>query len=844
MTAPEPTDQTTGPGLGDRTASPEPGGRVSGPDPDEDRPPWWRRLLARHDLRLLPAAAAVWAATVLGQRIAWPWTVALGLATVLCGLSVLLALRGKPGREVGDLRVAAVALLLSGLAVALFTGARLRHDAANPLHELATNQAAVTLRVELDEVPRPIASPGFAARPGGVRSVVVQAEVVRLGRAPRARPADGAVLLIAPVRGWSGLLPGQQADATGQFAPPHPGDTVLAVVLIRGPPRQISPAGPVARAAHALRAGLATASAGLPGDSRGLLPALVDGDRGGLRQPVLDDFQLAGMAYLTAVGGYHFMIVCGAVLWLLRRLSLGPRSRAVLAGLALLAFGEVAGGAPNVRRAALMVAVGLLALATGRARSAGSALAATVIVLTLWHPDYASDIGFALSVAATAGMVAGAGGVAAALRRCGVPGGIAEVLAVALVANLVTAPLIAAAYGQLGLVCVGANALAEPAFPPAMLLGVLAMASAPVCPPLAAVLTHLALPATWWLLFVAHHAAALPAATLPWPSGWLGGAALAALLLIVVVAWRSRRLRALMIAALAGVFLVLVPVRVIAPGWPPDGWVLVDCDVGQGDGEVLATAEPGRAIVVDTGPDEQAMDECLGRLHVTRIPLLVLSHLHADHVGGLDTVLHDRSVGAVAVGPSRVPAWSWDQVRRETGAAGVPLVELTVGQRLSWPGLVLDVLGPPPAESWPTGDDPSGTVVNNSSLVLRATTRAGRVLLTGDVELAAQADLLNSTMDLRADILKIPHHGSRYSAPSFLDAVHARVAVASVGAGNPYGHPSPLTLNRLTADGALVLRTDHDGDVAVLPGPTGPLVVRRGDPRPAPHGATPHGRKS
>ncbi|HEX3649712.1 MAG TPA: MBL fold metallo-hydrolase, partial [Pseudonocardiaceae bacterium] len=211
---------------------------------------------------------------------------------------------------------------------------------------------------------------------------------------------------------------------------------------------------------------------------------------------------------------------------------------------------------------------------------------------------------------------------------------------------------------------------------------------------------------------------------------------------------------------------------------------------------------------------------------------VVLSHLHADHVSGLPAVLRDWPVGAVAVGPSRVPDWAWHDVVRETAVAGVPLVELSVGQRLRWPGLTLDVLGPPAAESWPVGDDPSGTVVNNSSLVLRATTAAGRVLLTGDVELAAQADLLESGVDLTAAVLKIPHHGSRFSAPAFLEAVHARIAVASVGLGNPYGHPSPITLHSLSADGALVLRTDHDGDVAITPGP---IAVPRGDPRPAPH---------
>ena len=137
------------------------------------------------------------------------------------------------------------------------------------------------------------------------------------------------------------------------------------------------------------------------------------------------------------------------------------------------------------------------------------------------------------------------------------------------------------------------------------------------------------------------------------------------------------------------------------------------------------------------------------------------------------------------------------------------------------------MLGPRyvPARS-PDGQD--GTTINNSSVVLRAGTAAGRVLLTGDVELAAQADLLADVPDLRADILKVPHHGSRYSLPEFLAAVAPRAALVSVGAGNPYGHPSKSTMDTLVALGARVTRTDVDGDTAVLPGAA---LARRGEPR-------------
>jgi competence protein ComEC len=810
-----------------------PGSSVVDASIDDVALPWWRRLAARHDVRLLPAALVVWAATLLGDVGGWGWTVVVGTASALVAASFLGHRRDRA------VRVAAGAVVLCGLVTAGWTGYRLHHHDTNPLAGLAARGASVRLRVELTDLPKPIVSTGFAGQQGGVRSVLIPADALAVTDHGRTTPADGQVLLLAPTHGWTDLVRGQQADAVGQLMVPLTSgsqDATVAVVRVRGAPEDVTAPSALQHLADVLRTGLRTASSGLPDGDSGVLPAIVVGDRTAVDPAVLDDFRRAGMDYLMAVGGFHFMVVCGAVLWLLRRIGVGPRTCATVTGLALFCFAEVAGFEPNVLRAALMVGVGLLALATGRTRSASSALAGAVIVLTLWQPEFGADVGFALSVVATAAMLLLARPTASALERHGVPSGLAELLAVAIVAQVATAPLIAAAFGQLSVPSVLANVLAEPAFVPAMLVGVVTMVCAPVWPWLAGLIAHLAVPETWWLRTVAHHTAEMPASAVAWPTGWWGGLALAAVLAALVVALRYRRVRALVAAVVVGVFVVVVPVRVIAPGWPPTGWAMVDCDVGQGDGEVLSTGQRGRAVVVDTGPDEDSMSDCLDRLDVDRIPLVVLSHLHADHVGGLVAVLRDRSVGAVAVGPSRVPGWAWSQVVRETAADGVPLVELSVGQRLGWPGLALDVLGPDPAESWPGGDDPSGTVVNNSSLVLRATTAAGRILLTGDVELAAQADLLRSGVDLRAAVLKIPHHGSKFSAPAFLDAVHARVAVASVGAGNPYGHPSPLTLDRLTQDGALVLRTDHDGDVAVVPGPDGPSVVRRGDPRAPPPG--------
>jgi competence protein ComEC len=253
---------------------------------------------------------------------------------------------------------------------------------------------------------------------------------------------------------------------------------------------------------------------------------------------------------------------------------------------------------------------------------------------------------------------------------------------------------------------------------------------------------------------------------------------------------------------------VLVPVRAVSPGWPPPGWLFVACSVGQGDGLVVH-AGGDAAMVVDTGPEPTAVDACLRRLGVHTIPVLELTHLHADHVGGLDGALHGRSVGEIDVGPSREPATGWRAVQESAGRSRVPVRAVSVGERRRFGGLVVDVLAPA-APFRGTRSDP-----NNSSVVLRVAAGGRTLLLTGDVEVEAQDALLRSGADLRADVLKVPHHGSAYQSPGFLRAVGAGVGVISVGKDNDYGHPSPALLHELSRLGMRAERTDLDGDIAI-----------------------------
>ena len=242
--------------------------------------------------------------------------------------------------------------------------------------------------------------------------------------------------------------------------------------------------------------------------------------------------------------------------------------------------------------------------------------------------------------------------------------------------------------------------------------------------------------------------------------------------------------------------LIQIPGRAVLVGWPPPGWVVVACDVGQGDALVL-NAGPGSAVVVDAGPDPVPVDRCLRELGVSRIPVLVLSHDHLDHVGGLSGVLHQRQVDRVLSSPLSEPGSAQRLVLSVLGSRQLRPEAVGAGQRIDAGQSQLDVLGPSHVFLGSRSDP------NNTSVVLRATVAGVRILLPGDAEIEAQDDLLSSGVDLRADILKVPHHGSAYSDPAFLQAAHARLALISVGVDNDYGHPSPLLLAELaTAGGA------------------------------------------
>ncbi|MDP9390267.1 MAG: ComEC/Rec2 family competence protein, partial [Actinomycetota bacterium] len=499
-----------------------------------------------------------------------------------------------------------------------------------------------------------------------------------------------------------------------------------------------------------------------------------------------------------------------AALWPLRRRAVDRRVQAVGGVLLLLGFVVLAGPSASVVRAAAMAVVTLLALASGRPRAALPALGAAVCVLLLADPGLARDAGFALSVAATAAIVLVAPPWSRRLRNRGCWPALADALAVCAAAGLATAPLVAGLSGTVSLVSLPANLVAAPAVAPATVLGLAATVVGPLAPSVGDALLWCAGWPTRWLVGVAEHAAAMPDAAPVWPAGTGGAVALTVVLGVSGCAlWRFPRLRPLALAALVGLVVVGWPLRQVVRGWPPAEALVVACDVGQGDAFVVPTGA-GAGVLVDAGPDVGAVDRCLTRLGIESLPFVLMSHLDADHVAGLAGALAGRDVGVVATGtlaPSDHRVEEFDALVRRSGGERSVLVP---GDRRTAGGALMEVLAPAPERATAAAE------ANDLSLVVRITQRGVRILFTGDLSASAEARILASGIDLDADVLKVPHHGSADADPALLAASGARVALISVGADNSYGHPTPRLLSWLAQAGMRVHRTDRDGDLAVV----------------------------
>lgn len=620
--------------------------------------------------------------------------------------------------------------------------------------------------------------------------------VYRMGR-PGGNPGERSERDALRRRGLEGVL---RADPAG------------GVVVMR--PGRWSVRGAVAALRLRLVDGILRA---LPQPHSGLLLSLLLGIDTHLAPGLYRQFSRAGLVHLMVVSGAQVAIVAGACLWAARLGRLGVVPSALVAGVAVSAFAALVGWAPSIGRALIMSGAGLLAAILGRERDPSATLAAAGLVLLVAHPPAVFDIGFQLSFAATWGLLF----VSPALQRHLAPLGrvASAALAAPLGAQIAVAPLLAAHFQTVALAGLVANILVLPVIAALVPAGFVLLPLVAFLPAVGQPLLQVMRPGLDLVLWIGARFGDLPWSVIPTPPVPPWAAAGAFVLMGGAVAllagvWQPSRTQR---TAWAAVAVLAIVAWYAAVTRPPAHLILTALDVGQGDA-ILIRSPSGRNALVDGGGEVGAAWDvglmrvvpALRRAGVRRLDLVVLTHPHEDHVGGLPAVVENFPVGLVLDPGVPHPAPSYLRLLSVVEARRIPYRKARAGVVVDMgAGVTLAVLYPPEPIPQVAGDP-----VHAGSVVLRLTFGRTAALLTGDIEQPAEAWLLDHGAPLASGILKVAHHGSRTSSsPEFVSRVGPAAAVISVGAGNVFGHPHPVTLETLMRAGAAIYRTDEHGGV-------------------------------
>ncbi|WP_081744732.1 ComEC/Rec2 family competence protein, partial [Arthrobacter sp. H14] len=683
------------------------------------------------------------------------------------------------------------------------------------------------------------------AKFSGAVQYLIEATIVEATADGTGFSAVTPVLVIAGER-WSAVQTGQRVGGAGSLEAAGPGDDVEALFFSETSPTLIEPAGHWDKRTTEIRRTFKDRAATLSSDAAQLLPGMVLGDRSSLGADLDKAMKRTGLTHLTAVSGANCAIVLGVVFLCGYAVRLPRWLAAAVAFLALLAFVTLVRPDPSVLRAAVMGTIGIVAIMNGRGRRSPSLLCIAVVLLLSLNPWLSGSYAFILSVLATTGLIVFGSRCARWLGRW-MPLWAAQAVAVPVAAQVFCAPVIVLLQPQLVTYSVLANVLVAPAIPVITIVGMIAVLALFLCPPLVPLLMATAGAGAQWVGYTARFFSAAPAAAIPWPGGATGVALMAVLSTAsLTVLWilsspiRLRRAAGMLVRLLPGepasalnrctAALVVGVVFGVAPGLLISGsgkvpgeseWSVVACDVGQGDGLVIRTGTHS-AVVVDTGPDPELMDRCLRELEISTVDVLVLTHMHADHNGGMQGVLAGREVKQTLISTAdpELPSGVVSGLEEH----GVEIVHAQRGQQGDGGPVHWQVL-------WPPADHP-GSTENNSSIVLAARIEqpdgsALSLLLTGDLEEDGMQRLLRlarsppgtmlgaNFLQRGVDILKVTHHGADNGGTAVIMKLQPAMALISVGADNDYGHPAPDITDALKQVGTHIGRTDEDGRIYI-----------------------------
>ncbi|NLY44361.1 MAG: DNA internalization-related competence protein ComEC/Rec2 [Clostridiaceae bacterium] len=554
----------------------------------------------------------------------------------------------------------------------------------------------------------------------------------------------------------------------------------------------------------------------LPQNEAAFLKGIMVGDRSGFSEKMKEDFSRSGIYHVVAVSGMHVSILLAGIMYFFGILRL---NKFIIHGISIffiLQFILITGSTPSVLRAGIMACIFLLAFLVNREADSLTSLGLSAWVILLYNPLILFDAGFQLSYGATLSLLFFYKPLYTLLKQ--LPKGVGELAATSASAQLGTVIITAYHFNGISLVSIAGNLFVVPLIPIIFIMGFALYIMGNISSWLGTIIAGFEYVVLKLILAVTDLLGSIPFAVVRVPSPTPLVIAVYLLLLFMVYNVLQGKKK---IATLNGFLLIVIIIGgLLISFFPTDNLEITFVNVGQGDC-ALIVSPGGRTVLIDGGGSEGMSSFDVGesivipyllKRGIMHIDMAIISHYHDDHAEGIQTLFENKFIGTLLLPLRKEKTELMEKIIETARYNGVSMYYLSEGDHVKiGDGIYMQVLSPGPEQLEKAFENE-----NNASVVLRLNYNKFSCLFTGDIEKEAEYALLQKKDVLKADVLKIPHHGSPTSSTEeFIGRVSPRYAVISVGK-NSFGHPSEQVLQRLVEKGVRIYRTDVNGTITFI----------------------------
>lgn len=573
----------------------------------------------------------------------------------------------------------------------------------------------------------------------------------------------------------------------------------------------------------------------------GLLSGMLIGDKSNLPKEIQEDFRNSSLSHILAISGMHVSYVMLGITFLISKMKFSKKISKIITIVILLFFIILTGKTASVERACFMSVYAILASLLHKRANVLASISISILIILIINPYSILDIGLQLSYGGTLGIVL----IYPILKKCKkskkekakenkfqkliqkIKEKILDIIRITVSANLVIFPIILYQYNTMSFTFIISNLLISSIIGIIIIFGLISVFASYIFMPLAKVMFFLTQILLNILAQTAHLCAKLPFSKVYFPTPKIYVIIIYYLFLIyIILAKRNIILVKKISKKIFIIFIIIVIISNLIIKIIPKAFTISFIDVGQGDSMLISTPK-GKRILVDGGGTRDTENFDVGRQTlipyllnkgITKLDYIVISHFDSDHATGVAQILGKIDVSSIILTRQLEENDIYRHILSIAKEKKIKLIYVKEGDVLKIGGIKISIIHP---ENKLMINNP----MNNNSIVCKVEYNSFSMLLTGDIEMEAEELILRKNINLKADVLKVAHHGSKTSTTGeFLKAINPKVALIGVGKNNNFGHPSNEVIQRLKENGTRIYRTDENGEISITVNKKGRII--------------------